>query len=53
MISNLAEREMRYQTMIAVSQRMLREGAISKKEFVRIERFLNEKYLPVHRRKMT
>lgn len=47
------EREKRYQTMISVSRRMLTEGIISKKDFSRIESFLNEKYKPLLRAELS
>lgn len=43
------DREMQYQAMTAIAQRMLREGIITQKEYVRIEGNLNEKYSPVFR----
>ena len=47
------DREQRYQTMIAVSRRMLDSGLISKKDFSRIEEYLNKKYQPILRIEMT
>ena len=44
---NSFDGEFRYHTMIAVSRRMLTEGLISQRDFVRIENYLNEKYHPM------
>lgn len=43
------DREMQYQAMAVIAQRMLDEGVITKKEFTRIESNLNDKYNPVFR----
>lgn len=47
------EREKRYQTMLVITRKMLDEGIISKKEFARVEHFLNKKYNPLIRAEMT
>lgn len=43
------DREMQYQAMAAICQRMLQEGVITQKEYAKIEGNLNEKYAPVFR----
>lgn len=53
MTLDLFEREKRYQTMLAISRRLLDDGIISKKEFARVESFLNEKYQPILRAELT
>ena len=41
------EREKRYQVMVAIYQKMLRQGVLSEEDFAQAERFLREKYQPV------
>ena len=50
---NSFDGEFRYHTMIAVSRRMLTEGLISQRDFLRIENYLNEKYQPMLRAELT
>ena len=50
---NSLDGEFRYKTMIAVSRRMLTEGLISQRDFLRIESYLNEKYQPMLRAELT
>jgi hypothetical protein len=47
MTSDQFEREMRYQAMIAISQKMLGEGLLSADDFEKIESYLREKYRPI------
>ena len=47
MTSDQFEREMRYQAMMAISQKMLNEGLLSEDDFVKIEGYLREKYGPI------
>lgn len=41
------EQEKRYQVMMAICQKMLRQGVLSEEDFVWAERFLREKYQPI------
>ena len=43
------EQEMQYQAMVTLTQRMLDEGIISRKEYQKIENNLYEKYRPLFR----
>lgn len=43
----LFERELRYQTMMAVCRSMRQRGVLSGEELVAVERFLREKYRPL------
>lgn len=47
MTSDQFEREMRYQAMIAISQKMLDEGILSADDFEKIDGYLREKYGPI------
>ena len=49
MTSDQFEREMRYQAMMAISQKMLSEGLLSADDFEKIEGYLREKYRPIFR----
>lgn len=53
MMKDSFEREKRYQTMIAISRRMLQAEIISKEDYEKLERRYNEKYQPLLRVKMT
>ncbi len=41
------DREVRYQTMVAISRTMLEKGLISPDDFEKIESVLREKYQPI------
>jgi hypothetical protein len=45
--SDQFEREMHYQAMIAISQKMLSEGLLSADDFEKIDGYLREKYQPI------
>jgi hypothetical protein len=47
MTSDQFEREMRYQAMMAISQKMLNEGLLSEDDFEKIDSYLREKYQPI------
>ncbi|MEA4896905.1 MAG: SHOCT domain-containing protein [Christensenellaceae bacterium] len=47
MTSDQFEREMRYQAMIAISQKMLSEGLLSADDFEKIDDYLREQYRPI------
>lgn len=53
MEQTLWERELRYQTMISVSRRMLSGGTITRRDLARIEDHLYKKYRPIHRAELT
>ncbi len=43
------EREMRYQTMMAVCLSLRRQGVLSERDFAAAETLLNDKYHPILR----
>ena len=43
------EQEMQYQAMVTLTQKMVDEGIISRKEYQKIETNLYEKYRPLFR----
>jgi len=45
--SDQFEREMRYQAMLAISQKMHNEGLLSADDLKLIEGYLREKYQPI------
>lgn len=47
------EKDLRYQTMVTASRRLLASGHITQKEFARIEDYLNTKYQPLIRTELT
>lgn len=47
MTSDQFEREIRYQTMLAISQTMLSKGLLSTDDFEKIDSYLRENYQPI------
>ena len=40
-------REKRYQLILAIARKMVRDGVLSEGDFIEIERMMREKYRPV------